>query len=291
MAEPIHVPVLADEILEALQPAAGHVVVDGTLGGGGHSRLLAERVGPTGLILGLDRDSDAIETAATSLSGLPLKLVAANFADTPEVLDQLEIDAVDGILLDLGLSSDQLAAEDRGFSFNSPGDFDLRFDRSTGDPAWKLLNRLNEKHLADLIYRYGQERNSRRIARKIVATRRIRTLRTANQVADLIRSVVPRSPHQRIDPATRTFQAFRIAVNDEFKWIEVALRRLPERLTTGGRIAVISFHSLEDKIVKQSFLNNLNLNVLNTKPIRATETEIDRNPRSRSARLRVAERI
>jgi 16S rRNA (cytosine1402-N4)-methyltransferase len=217
--------------------------------------------------------------------------VNANYSDLPEVLAQLEISAVDGILLDLGLSSDQLAAHDRGFSFNAQGNLDLRFDESRGEPAWRLLERLSAEHLADLIYQFGEERFSRRIARKLVEAREHAPIRQAAHVAEIVRTAVPRSHADRIDPATRTFQALRIAVNEELKWLEVAIRRLPDCLRPGGRLAVISFHSLEDRIVKEKFRSDPRLLALTRKPVVASEDEIDKNPRSRSAKLRVAERV
>ena len=198
-------------------------------------------------------------------------------------------DAVDGILLDLGLSSDQLADPTRGFSFQSTGTLDLRFDTTRGEPAWKLVERLSAEHLADLIYRYGEERYSRRIARHIVDVRRATPIHTAADLARVVRESVPRSRNERIDPATRTFQAMRIAVNEELKWLEVALRRLPDCLSPGGRLAVISFHSLEDRLVKESFRDDARLQVATRRPVRATEQEVSANPRSRSAKLRVAE--
>jgi 16S rRNA (cytosine1402-N4)-methyltransferase len=216
--------------------------------------------------------------------------VHANYSDLPELLVGLNLGTVDGVLLDLGLSSDQLADVDRGFSFQSSGSLDLRFDPTRGEPAWRLLERLSAEHLADLIYQYGEERNSRRIARRIVETRRAHPLHTAADLAQLIRESVPRRRDDRIDPATRTFQALRIAVNDELKWLEVALRRLPDCLNPGGRLAVISFHSLEDRLVKESFRDDPRLHAVVRKPIRASEQEVSTNPRSRSARLRVAER-
>ena len=198
---------------------------------------------------------------------------------------------VDGILLDLGLSSDQLADDQRGFSFSSTGPLDLRFDPMRGEPAKRLINRLSAEHLADLIYHYGEERYSRRVARAIVERRREKPIETAAELAELVRRCVPRSAVERIDPATRTFQALRIAVNDELKSLEIGLRRLPECLRPGGRLAIISFHSLEDRRVKDAFRNDPRLQVLTRKPIIAEPVERDENPRSRSAKLRVAERV
>lgn len=285
-----HVPVLAQEILEWLRPMAGQTIVDGTLGGGGHSRLLAEAVGPGGAVIGLDRDSVAVERTATALASLPLRAFQANYSDLPEILSELNLDGVDGILLDLGLSSDQLADRERGFSFQSDGPLDLRFDTTRGVPAWKLIERLSAEHLADLIYEYGEERLSRRIARRITEVRRHTPIETAAQLARVIRESVPRRHDERIDPATRTFQALRIAVNEELKWLEIALRRLPDCLQPGGRVAIISFHSLEDRLVKEAFRNDARLEVKTRRPVRPSEEEIATNPRARSAKLRVAER-
>jgi 16S rRNA (cytosine1402-N4)-methyltransferase len=285
-----HVPVLAQETLDWLRPAVGQSFVDGTLGGGGHARLLAESVGITGRVIGLDRDQAALQAVRERLSGLPVDTVHANYADLPEVLAKRGIAAVDGIVLDLGLSSDQLADDGRGFSFHSAGSLDLRFDNTRGEPAWKLIERLSGEHLADLIYQHGEERHSRRIARRIVERRQITPIRTAADLAELVRGSVPRGRHERIDPATRTFQALRIAVNEELKWLDVALRRLPDCLRPGGRLVVISFHSLEDRLVKEAFRDDPRLTVLTRRPVRATETETASNPRARSAKLRAAER-
>ncbi len=286
----VHVPVLLDEVLQHLQPAVGGVFVDGTLGGGGHARALAELVGPGGRVIGVDLDPAAIARAETSLAGLPICVAAATYADIPEILKELKIATADGVLLDLGLSSDQLADAQRGFSFQSEGDLDLRFDPTHGEPAWRMLARLSEEHLADLIYEFGEERFSRRIARRIVEERRSQPIRTASELADLVRSCVPRSKGHSIDPATRTFQALRIAVNGELDSLKLALRRLPDCLKAGGRLAIISFHSLEDRLVKEAFRDDPRLQAVTKKPIEASDVEIARNPRARSAKLRVAAR-
>jgi 16S rRNA (cytosine1402-N4)-methyltransferase len=278
------------EVLDGLAPRPGSVVVDGTLGGGGHSRALAERVQPGGRLIALDRDPAAVDAARLHLADLHVLAVQANFCDLPEVLAEQGVTTVDGILLDLGLSSDQLADAERGFSFSSSGPLDLRFDPTRGKPAWRLLERLSAEHLADLIYHYGEERYSRRIARAIVETRRDKPIETAADLAELVRRCVPRSRHERIDPATRTFQALRIAVNDELKSLEIALRRLPDCLRPGGRLAIISFHSLEDRRVKEAFRDDPRLTPLARKPATPSEEEIAANPRSRSAKLRTAQR-
>jgi 16S rRNA (cytosine1402-N4)-methyltransferase len=287
-----HVPVLLDEVVQWLNPRPGAVLVDGTLGGGGHARALAQRVGPHGRIIGVDVDPRAFEAADTNLAGLPVSLIRANFRDLPEILSELEIPSVDGVLLDLGMSSDQLADPERGFSFASDGPLDLRFDPTSGEPAGRLVNRMSEAHLADLIHRYGEDRYSRRIARQIVRHRRQESIETAAQLAAVVRRAVPKSrTRHQIDPATRTFQALRIAVNDELKSLEIALRRIPECLSPKGRFAVISFHSLEDRRVKEAFRGDKRYEVLTRKPIRASAEEFERNPRARSARLRVAQRV
>jgi 16S rRNA (cytosine1402-N4)-methyltransferase len=300
---PVHVPVLASEVLQWLNPQPGQIIVDGTLGGGGHTRLIAERVADqeTGLgargsglgegyVVGLDRDPAVISAAEKNLAGLPVKVAQANFCDVGEVLDELHVKFVDGVVLDLGLSSDQLADDSRGFSFDSSGPLDLRFNPDEGEPAWRLLGRLQERELADVIYQFGEERLSRRIARRIVEQRAELPVKTAAELAQLVRRCVPRSA-DNIDPATRTFQALRIAVNRELDSLELALARIPDLLRPGGRFAVISFHSLEDRRVKEAFRSDPRLSPLTKKPVRASPDEVQRNPRSRSAKLRVAERV
>ena len=287
----IHIPVLMDEVLEGLQPEGSKIIVDGTLGGAGHSAAILERLGPDGQLISLDRDLDAVEAAAKLIDDPRFTPIHGNYADFPEHLKAMGIEAVDGVLLDLGYSSDQLADEDRGFSFQNEGELDLRFDRLDGEPAWRLLNRLSEKHLADLIYNYGEERLSRRIARKICAVRQADPIKTSQQLARLVRSCVPRSKNHSIDPATRTFQAFRIAVNDELKFLSETMNRLAKSIKLDGRAAIISFHSLEDRIVKRAINGDELFEAINRKPITASDEEIDENSRSRSAKLRVAKRI
>jgi 16S rRNA (cytosine1402-N4)-methyltransferase len=289
---PLHVPVLLDEVLHWIDPRPGQTIVDGTLGGGGHTRALAERVGSAGRIIALDRDPAALAAAEVNLAGMPVAIAQADFCDLGEVLAELAIDQVDAVLLDIGLSSDQLADPARGFSFESDGPLDLRFDATTGEPAWRLLERMGADELADLIYGFGEERFSRRIARRIVECRPATPIRTARELAALVRRCVPRSrDSERIDPATRTFQALRIAVNHELQSLARALERIPNFLIPGGRLAVISFHSLEDRPVKEAFRDNACLRPLTKKPVIAGATEIARNPRARSAKLRVAEKI
>jgi 16S rRNA (cytosine1402-N4)-methyltransferase len=287
----VHVPVMPDEVIHWLAPQPGKVLVDGTFGGGGHTRLLAERVAPHGLVIAIDRDPRAAVIANRLAASWPIQFHCASYADLPQVLESLSTPLVDGVVLDLGLSSDQLADHERGFSYDADGPLDLRFDPTEGDPAWQLLQRLSERDIADVIYKFGEERFSRRVARRIVERRKQDPIRTAQQLAELVRSCVPRSKHHAIDPATRTFQALRIAVNDELGELERALAIIPDCLRDGGRIAVISFHSLEDRLVKHALRGDPRMLVLTKKPIRPIEAELFRNPRSRSARLRVGERI
>ena len=286
----IHTSVLPVEVLSFLALRKGARIVDGTLGGGGHTRLLANAVGPDGLVIAIDRDPAAIEIGARELAGLPVRFAQANYCDIPEVLDALSLETVDGVLLDEVLSSDQLADDSRGFSFDADGPLDLRFDPTEGEPAWRMLNRLKADHLADLIHEFGEERYSRRIARRIVAAREKQPIRSAREFAQIVRSAIPRQKQPpRIHPATRTFQALRIAVNQELKSLQIALERVPKRLTPIGRMVVISFHSLEDRLVKQAFRNPQVWECLTRSPVIASEDEIDSNPRSRSAKLRAAQ--
>ena len=290
MKTPAHIPVLPDAVLQWLDPQPDEVFVDGTLGGGGHARLIAQRVGPQGRVIAVDRDPAAVQAARAVLLEPVVEAIPGNYADLRDLLSGLDLEAVDGILLDLGLSSDQLADLSRGFSFEADGPLDLRFDPSEGEPAWALLERLDERALADLIYRLGEERFSRRIARRIVETRRSTRIRTSGQLAELVRRCVPRSRGHRIDPATRTFQALRIAVNDELGALDRALAEMPDLLWPGGRLVIITFHSLEDRRVKHAFRDDPRLENLTRKPIRASDAEVAQNPRSRSAKLRAARR-
>jgi 16S rRNA (cytosine1402-N4)-methyltransferase len=288
-APSVHTSVLPAEVMSFLAVEPGMTVVDGTLGGGGHTRLLAEAVGPSGRVIALDRDPAAIARGAAELAGRPVRFAQANFCDIPEVLDALAIDTVDRVLLDVGLSSDQLADDSRGFSFDSDGPLDLRFDPTEGEPAWRMVNRLRPETLADIIYEFGEERFSRRIARRIADAREKEPIRTSRDLARIVVAAVPRQkPPQRIHPATRTFQALRIAVNQELKSLRIALERIPTRLSPGGRLAVIAFHSLEDRLVKEAFRNRQVWENLTRSPVEAGDDEVARNPRSRSAKLRAA---
>lgn len=284
---------MAKEVLDWLNAHLGQTCVDGTFGGGGHTRHLLAAVGPSGRVIALDRDPHAVQAARDCFHGEPLTLVHANFRDLPEVLQSLGLKGVDGILLDLGVSSDQLADSQRGFSFDSPGWLDLRFDPDQGTPAWRLISRLSEKNLADILHEYGEERFSRRIARSIVRRRHAQPIRTASELAQVVRQCIPRTKgrRERIDPATRTFQALRIAVNDEIGSLETILDRAADCLRPGGRMVVISYHSLEDRPVKVAFRSNARYEVLTKRPVRPSPEEVASNPRSRSAKLRAARRM
>lgn len=295
MTQSIHVPVLLKEVMELLLPQAGKIYVDGTLGGGGHTEAIC-RTGAK--VIALDRDIQALDRTEQRLRALfdeirfPIRFVHADYRFFAEALDLLKIDKVDGFLLDIGLSSDQLADSARGFSFDSDGELDMRFDRSEGKTARELLETLSETEIANIIYSFGEERYSRRIARRIVELRESGVpIQTARQLAEVVRKCVPKDWKHPIDSATRTFQALRIAVNDELGSLRSALEYLPDRILPGGIVAIISFHSLEDRIVKTALRNNCYWKPLTHKPITASEEEIAQNPRSRSAKLRAAVRI
>jgi 16S rRNA (cytosine1402-N4)-methyltransferase len=291
----VHIPVLVKDVLQNLQLEPGLVVVDGTVGAAGHSREILGRIGPEGTLIGLDRDALMLDIAAHRLSTFQSHLIQASYAQLPQVLAGLQISAVDRILLDLGLSSDQLADNTRGFSFASDGPLDLRFDISQGESAADLVARLDERELSELLERFGEERDSRRIARNIVKRRAAHPIRTgldlAAAVSDSPTDRGRRSPGSR-HPATQVFQALRIAVNHELEQLEIALGGvLYECLKPGGIAAIISFHSMEDRLVKQAFRDSKLWQTLSPKPITASPAEQRFNPRSRTARLRVAKRV
>jgi 16S rRNA (cytosine1402-N4)-methyltransferase len=307
-----HVPVLLDEVVDGLQVGPGDRVIDATVGGGGHAYEILVASAPDGRLLGLDRDPAALAVAADRLAphGDRFDLVHTSFAHLKEAAQahgfaDARSSMVDGVLFDLGLSSLQLADADRGFSFMADGPLDMRFDStSSGPTAADLVNNLSAEDLANLIYRYGEEHQSRRIAGAIVEAR---PLRTTRELVEVIEEAVGRR-RGRLHPATLTFQALRIAVNEELAAVRAALPQAVELLAPGGRLAVIAFHSLEDRIVKRFMRreskdcicppelpictcdHRASLDVVTRKPIRPTEEEVVQNPRSRSARLRVAER-
>lgn len=289
-ASPIHVPVLPAEVLHYLDPRPGQIIVDATLGAGGHARLVAERLGESGRLIGLDRDPSMLERARPRITRCPVTFVESNFDQLRNVLDELQVERVDGVLADLGFASDQMEDPARGLSFQREGPLDMRMTPGADEPASRLLARLSEQELAHILWEYGEERFSRRIARKIVETRGRTPLETTTQLAELVRRCVPRprGPAGRIDPATRTFQALRIAVNDELGSLERFLEGLPGCLKPKGRAVIISFHSLEDRRVKQAFKDKERWEVLTKKPVMASDEEARNNPRSRSAKLRAA---
>ena len=290
----IHEPVLTAEALHWLEPARGGLFVDCTVGLGGHARALLE-AGATRL-LGLDRDREALVHAARALARWEdrVELVHADFRTLDDVLDRRGIDRVDGALADLGVSSMQLDETGRGFSFRRDEPLDMRMDRTQGATAADVVNDAPEQELADVIFRYGEERHSRRIARALVAARRELPISTTGRLAEIVRRAVPHRGWQRIDPATRTFQALRIRVNAELDGLDRFLRQAVLRLRDGARLVVISFHSLEDRIVKHAFrsLERVDglVRVLTKRPEVPGAEEVDRNPRARSAKLRAAER-
>jgi len=289
-----HIPVMTAQALEFLRPSQGGLFVDCTVGLGGHARALLE-AGAARLI-GLDRDPDALVRARETLApwGERVELVHADYRSLDAVLDERRIDRVDGALADLGVSSLQFDELGRGFSFQRDEPLDMRMDRTSGDTAADLVARADERELADAIFQYGEERFSRRIARAIVAARAEGAIATTGRLAAIVRRAIPRRGPMRIDPATRTFQALRIWVNRELDGLDRFVASAVGRLRAGARVVVITFHSLEDRIVKhtlRALQHHGAVQVLTKKPLVADEAEVERNPRSRSAKLRAAERV
>jgi len=285
---------MPDEIVHWLGEISPNVIVDGTYGGGGHSRLLLKQLPPEqGQIIGLDRDPAVSERVESEEHDRRLTVFLGSYEKIPKALAAVDVPMADAALLDLGLSSDQLADPNRGFSFTkTSAELDLRFDPESGQSAAQWLAWHKEDEIANAIYQYGEERYSRRIAREIVARRRREDgVKTVEDLVDVCRRCVPRSKNHDIHPATRTFQALRIVVNDELGALERTLQSAPDWISENGRLAIISFHSLEDRIVKNAFRDDPRWNVLTKKPLRPSEEEIQQNPRSRSAKLRVAERV
>ncbi|HEY7358988.1 MAG TPA: 16S rRNA (cytosine(1402)-N(4))-methyltransferase RsmH [Ktedonobacterales bacterium] len=307
-----HLSVMPAEVLAALRPRAGGRYIDGTAGGGGHTALLLEQSAPDGQVLAIDADPQALARVAerlqAPLASGRLTLAQGNFATLQSLAEDAGFRHVDGILLDLGLSSDQLADRERGFSFASDGPLDMRFDPASPMTAADLLNTLSESELADLLWRYGEERRSRQIVRRIIQARTRQPITQTSELARLAAAGVPGHPGG-IHPATRTFQALRIAVNDELKNLADALPQALDLLASGGRLAIISFHSLEDRIVKQFFQaearncvcppevpvcvcgHRARVRIVTPHPLAASQAEQAQNPRARSAKLRVAERL
>jgi 16S rRNA (cytosine1402-N4)-methyltransferase len=303
---------MPDEVIRYLAPKAGGTYVDGTVGGGGHSKRILEASGPDGIVLGFDRDEEAIRVAAERLSpfGKRFRVFHKNFAELEVTLTELGIQGIDGLLLDLGVSSHQLDRPERGFSFQQDAPLDMRMDTSSGETAGYLVNTLSEENLAGIIREYGEDRWAVRIAKRIVEAREYAPLETTMQLVDIIKGAIPRAKWEgRLHPATRTFQALRIAVNHELESLEKGLPAGIKYLKRGGRVVVISFHSLEDRIVKNALREfargctcpkkapvcvcgkTPQLKIITGKPVLAGSDEILANPRSRSAKLRVAEKL
>jgi 16S rRNA (cytosine1402-N4)-methyltransferase len=292
----VHIPVMQAEVLEHLQPSRHGLFVDCTVGLGGHARVLLE-AGAARLI-GLDRDPEALAEARLTLApwAKRVELVHADYRDLDAALDRIGVQRIDGALADLGVSSMQFEGSGRGFSFQRDEPLDMRMDRTTGDTAANLLARATERELADAIYTYGEERFSRRIARALVDVRRTQAIQTTGQLATIVRRALPRRGFMRIDPATRTFQALRIWVNRELEGLDRFLEAAVRRLNAGARLVVITFHSLEDRIVKHTFRSLAEgeralVRILTRKPIIPADEEVQLNPRARSAKLRAAERV
>lgn len=307
-----HISVLPDEVLELLAPKSGGIYVDGTLGGAGHAGLILTASAPDGILIGFDRDAEAIAVADERLApfGDRVRIFQRNFSSIAATLAEIGVDAIDGFVLDLGVSSHQLDREERGFSFQADAPLDMRMDRSSGESAADLVNTLSESELNRIITEYGEERWAKRIASFIVKAREDHPIETTMQLVDVIKGAIPKAKwEERLHPATRTFQALRIAVNEELKSLELGLSDLLRLLKPGGRGAVISFHSLEDRIVKEAFRDAAagcncpkelpicvcgrvpQYKVLTKKAVKAGEEELNVNPRSRSARLRGIEKI
>ncbi len=291
----MHVPVLLKEVLHYLDPKPGDFLIDGTVDGGGHAEAMVKKIMPGGLLLGVDWDSGMIEAReAHRTYGRRERYVQGNYADLPAILAREKLGKADGLFLDLGFSSEQLACSGKGFSFGEDARNEpliMTYD-DTRSPVSEILRRLREEELANIIFEFGGERFSRRIAKAIKEHGRKKPVATSGELAEVVRGAVPKNYERgRIDPATRTFQALRIVANDELGNLQSVLQRLTEILKPGGRVAVIAFHSLEDRIVKQSFqvlAREQKIKILTKKPLTASREEIMQNPRSRSAKLRAA---
>jgi 16S rRNA (cytosine1402-N4)-methyltransferase len=291
-----HIPVLATTLSEQISLPRDGVMVDATIGHGGHSYLFGKELGPEGTILGLDVDEKSIQRAQLVLKGLPCRVILAhaNFADVDRQATKYGIEKVDFLLADLGICSAQLADVEKGLSFQHDMPLDMRFDQSLKTTAADIINKADEKTLADLIYRFGEDRASRRIARFIVRHRRTEPIKTTGQLADIVCRALGPKRRGRIHPATRTFQALRIAVNHELENLQSLLVKAPVLLAAGGYIAVISFHSLEDRLVKNNFAENAKngvYEILTKKPLVPSRVEVEANPRARSAKLRIANKL
>lgn len=306
-----HISVLYEEVLENLNIKPDGVYVDGTLGGGGHAFGLCERLGNDGLFIGIDRDTDALEAASRRLESLPCKkiFVHDNYSNIKKILSDLDMSEINGAMLDLGVSSFQLDAEERGFSYMKPAALDMRMDAQAGFSAYDVVNKYSEQELFKIIKDYGEEKWAKRIAHFIVDARKQEEIKTTDRLVEIIKNAIPAAarrngPH----PAKRTFQAIRIEVNDELGGLETAVDDFIDVLAPAGRLSIITFHSLEDRIVKEKFAYRENpctcprnmpcicglkpeLRRITRKPLLPSEKEVEENPRSRSAKLRVAEKL
>lgn len=308
MIEKYHIPVMLNEVIHFLNLAKGKIIVDATVGTGGHSKEILERIMPQGRLICMDRDQESLRIAKKRLSEMlpagpedaarvyePLKFTQGNFMDIDNILESLSIKKIDGILFDLGISSFQLENPERGFSFQNEGPLDMRLDRDGYISAYDLVNNLNESELSNLLWDFGQERWHNRIARMLVQERERHSISTTLELSDIVVKAVPyKCRFYRIHPATRTFQAVRIAVNRELDNLQAAIDKAIELLNKGSRICIISFHSLEDRIVKLTFrrLASLGLlEIITPKPLVPVYSEVENNPSCRSAKLRVAERV
>jgi 16S rRNA (cytosine1402-N4)-methyltransferase len=289
----IHIPVLLEEVLVGLHPVSGGLYVDGTLGLGGHSQAILEHSAPAGRVVGFEWDADAVGAGADlGRYGDRFTLVHGSYADLVPELIQRGLSTINGLIADLGVSSLQLDRADRGFSFRTDSDLDMRMDRRRPLSAARLIAQAPEEQLADIFYHYGEERQARRIAKFLVQARLEAPITTTGRLAAIVADAVPRKYHPpKIHVATKVFQALRIAVNGELDNLSRLLNTAPQVLASGARVAIITFHSLEDRIVKQAFQQNPAYRVISKRPIEPTTEEMQRNPRARSAKLRIAERI
>lgn len=295
----LHVPVMLSEVIDYLKLEPGKTIVDATMGCGGHSLEILKKITPGGRLIGLDRDEDSLAICRERLSEFKgsCEFVHANFSDIDQVLDNLGIDKIDGIVFDLGISTYQLKDAQRGFSFSEEGPLDMRLDKSSYISAYDLVNNLNENEISQMLWNFGQERWHNRIARYIIEERRNQPIATTKQLATLVMRAIPfkyRKSYYRIHPATRTFQAIRIAVNRELEILEGAVKKAVAVLNKQARICVISFHSLEDRIIKHTFralkADGI-IDIITAKPLTPAMSEIEANPSSRSSKLRVGMRI
>ena len=292
-----HIPVMYREVVDLLNIRLGAVIVDCTLGMAGHAKMILEKIGSQGKFIGIDRDNQSLTIAQNNLSAFKAQcdFVHDDFRHIDRILSERGVAKVDGILMDLGISSFQLNDPQRGFSFKADGPLDMRMDQESYISAYDLINTLSEQEIASILKNFGEERYHHRIARSLVEQRSKTPFQTTHELSEaIVKSIPGHSRHQKIHPATRAFQAFRIAVNRELEALEITLDKSIDYLRPGGRMCVIAFHSLEDRIVKhkfRSYKENGRVNLITKKPLEPTDEEVRENSRARSAKLRVAERI